>query len=166
MEESNSTTSEIRKPNYLSLLQEIDNLSNLSIDLNNPCNVTVETRDVSKIDTIFDNVTENINRISNQLTFQRRAMFLITIFNTLMRVCAAYESCFIISRTSFQLMFEQLDNLISSISDNEDYCPPYASDLFNSMFMNLAKDDLVNKCFKRLLSNEIISIIGNVIYDS
>jgi hypothetical protein len=166
MEESDSTVSEIKKFNYFSLLQEIDKLLNLSADSNNLRNVTKDTWDASKIDTIFKNIAENIDRISDQMSFQKKAMFLITIFNTLVRVCAVYESAFIISRTSFQSIFRQLSDLIWNIHREEDYNPPCAGDLLDSMFTNLAADGLAEKCFKRLLLNETVSIIGNVVYKS
>ncbi len=165
MEESNLTTPEIKKLNYFSLLQEIDKLLNLSTDPNNSRNVSEDTCDFSKIDTIFNNVTENIDRISNQMSFKKRAMFLITIFNTLLRICVVYESACIISRISFQLIFIQLVNLIWNILPHEDDRPPYASDILELMLTNLAKDGLAEKCFKRLLSNEVVSITGNIVYD-
>jgi hypothetical protein len=166
MEESDSTTSEIKTLNYFNLLQEIDKLLNFSTASNNPLNVTEDTWDPSKIDTIFNNVAENINRISNQMLFQKKAMFLITIYNTLVRVCAAYDSALIISRTSFLSIFRRLSGLVWDILPQEDYNPSCASDLLDSMLTNLAKDGLAEKCFKRLLSNETVSIIGNILYKS
>jgi hypothetical protein len=166
MEESDSTTSEIKTLNYFNLLREIDKLLNFSTDPNNLRNVTEDTWDAFKIDTIFNNVAENIDQISDQMSFQKKAMFLITIFNTLVRVCAADESALIISRTSFQVIFRQLRDLIWNIHRQKDYIQSCASDLLDSMLTNLAKDGLAEKCFKRLLSNETVSIIGNVLYES
>jgi hypothetical protein len=166
MEESDSTTSEIKTLNYFNLLQEINKLLKFSTDSNNPCNVTEDIWDASEIDTIFNNVAKNIDRISKQMSFQKRAMFFVMIYNTLVRVCAADESALIISRTSFQSIFRQLSDLVWNIHLQEDYNPSCASDLLDSMLTNLAKDGLAEKCFKRLLSNETVSIIGNVLYKS
>jgi hypothetical protein len=166
MEQSNSTKSEIKLLNYFNLLQEIQKLLNFSTDSNNPRNVTEDTWDVFKLDMIFNNVAENIDRISDQMSFQKKAMFLITIFNTLVRVCATYESALTISGISFQYIFRKLSWLVWTITYQEDYNPSCASDLLDSMLTNLAKDGLAEKCFKRLLSNETVSIIGNVLYKS
>ncbi len=166
MKGSDSTASEIKTLNYFTLLQEINKLLNLLTDSNNSCNLIEGTWDASKIDTIFNNVTANIKRISNEMSFQKRAMFLITIFNTLLRICAVYESAFLISRTSFQSIFRQLSDLVWRIHSEKDYSPPCASDLLDSMFTNLAKDGLAEKCFKRLLLNETVSIVGNALYKS
>jgi hypothetical protein len=166
MEKNDSTASKIKTLNYFSLLQEINKLLNLSTNSNNSRNVTEDTLDASKIDTIFNNVAANIDRVSSQMSFQKKTMFLITIFNTLLRICVVYDSTFIISRTSFQSIFRQLSDLIWDIIRKEEYNALCASDMLDSMFTNLAKDNLAEKCFKRLLSNEMVSIIGNILYNS
>jgi hypothetical protein len=166
MEENNSTTSKTKTLNYLSLLEEIDKLLNLSADSNNPLNLTKDTSDASKIDMICSNVAANIDRISKQMLFSKKAMFSTRMFNTVLRICTTNESAFIISRTSFQSILIKLFKLIADIDDKNDYNPLCASDLLDSMLTNLAKDNLAEKCFKRLLSNEPVSIIGNVLRKS
>jgi hypothetical protein len=164
MEENDSSISEKKVFNYFNLLQEIDKLLNFSTDSNNPRNVTEDTWDASEIDTIFNNLVNNIDSVCNQMSFQKKSMFLITIFNTLLRVCVVYEPALIIPRTTFQSIFERFSGLLWSISAEEDCNSLCASDLLDSMLTNLAKDGLAEKCFKRLLSNEMVSIIGNGIY--
>ncbi len=168
MEESDSSISEKKVFNYFDLLQEIDKLLNFSTDSNNPRNVTEDTWDASEIDTIFNNLINNIDSVCNRMSFQKKSMFLITIFNTLLRVCVVYEPALIISRTTFQSIFKRFSDLLwgITITIEEDCNSLCASDLLDSMLTNLAKDGLAEKCFKRLLSNEMVSIIGNVIYKS
>jgi hypothetical protein len=166
MEENDSMTSKTKTLNYLSLLEEIDKLLNLSADSNNPLNLTKDTSDASKIDTICSNVAANIDRISKQMLFSKKAMFSTRMFNTVLRICATNESAFIISRTSFQSICTKLIELIKHIADKNDNNPLCASDILDSMLTNLAKDDLAKKCFDRFLSNETVSIIGNVLCKS
>jgi hypothetical protein len=155
MEEHDSTTPETTKPNYISLLQEIDKLLNLSTNLNNSDN--------SEIETIFDNVTENIDRISEQMTFQKSTMFVITILNTIVRISAMDGSDFLISRKPFQSIFEKLNQFILPIPFTDNCTPMHASDILDSMLLNFFKDNLVEICFKRLLSNETALTKGNVL---
>ncbi len=155
MEERDSTKPETTKPNYISLLQEIDKLLNLSTKLNN--------LDISEIETIFNNVTENIDRISNQMTFQKSTMFVITIWNTILRISAIDGSDFLISRKPFQSIFDKLNQIILPIPFEKDCTPMHASDILDSMLLNFVKDDLVEICFKRLLSNERALTEGNIL---
>ncbi|CAF3875760.1 unnamed protein product, partial [Adineta steineri] len=151
MEEHDLTRCEITKPTYLSLLQEIDKLLNLSSNLNDS--------DLSEIETIFNNVTDSIDRLTNQMDFQKSTMFFITILNTIVRTSAINESDILLSRQAFQLMYEKLNYFIMYILNEKDCSPMFANDILDSIFLNLVKDDFVEICFKRLLSNETISTI-------
>ncbi|CAF1283343.1 unnamed protein product [Adineta steineri] len=104
MEDLDNPTLETTKLNYLNLLQEIDKLESLSTNLN--------SMNIDEIDTIFNNVTENIYRIFGQMDFQKSSMFLITILNTIMRISAIDGSDLFISRQPFQTMFGTLSYLI------------------------------------------------------
>jgi hypothetical protein len=153
MEESHWTPSETTKPNYLNLLREIDKLLNFSTNLNDS--------DVSEIETILNNITENIDRLSDQMTFQKSTMFLITILNAIVRISAIEGSDLLMSRKPFQSMFQKLNHLITCIGSGTDCSPMCASDILDLMLLNLVKDDFLEICFKRLLSN-----IGNVLHGS
>ncbi|CAF4223081.1 unnamed protein product [Adineta steineri] len=155
MEDHDLTRYEITKPTYLSLLQEIDKLLNLSSNLNKS--------DLSEIETIFNNVTENIDRLTNQMDFQKSTMFFITILNTIVRMSAISGSDILISRQAFQSMYEKLNYFIMYILNEKDCSPMFANDILDSIFLNLVIDDFVEICFKRLLSNETISTIGNIL---
>ncbi|CAF1489514.1 unnamed protein product, partial [Adineta steineri] len=85
-------------------------------------------------------------------------MFIITVFNTIVRISAIGESDFLISREPFQLMFEKLNEFIMHIPREKDYSPMCASDILDSIFQNLVKNDFAEICFKRLLFNETKSI--------
>ncbi|CAF3806831.1 unnamed protein product [Adineta steineri] len=154
MEDHDLTRYEITKPTYLSLLQEIDKLLNLSSNLNKS--------DLSEIETIFNNVTENIDRLTNQMDFQKSTMFFITILNTIVRMSAISGSDILISRQAFQSMYEKLNYFIMYILNEKDCSPMFANDILDSIFLNLVIDDFVEICFKRLLSNETILTIGFV----
>ncbi|CAF3999199.1 unnamed protein product, partial [Adineta steineri] len=127
MEELDYETLETTKPNYLNLLQEINKLSSLSsTNLN-----------ITEIGTIFSNMTENINRISDEMVFQKSSMFLITTFNITVRISAINGSDLFISRQPFQSMFEKLNNLIYCIDTKKDYSPVIATDIFDAILLNL-----------------------------
>ncbi|CAF4262490.1 unnamed protein product, partial [Adineta steineri] len=85
-------------------------------------------------------------------------MFIITVFNTIVRISAIGESDFLISREPFQLMFVKLNVFIMYIPHEKDYSPMCASDILHSIFQNLVKNDFAEICFKRLLFNETKSI--------
>ncbi|CAF1075544.1 unnamed protein product [Adineta steineri] len=155
MEELGYTTLETTKPNYLNLLQEINKLSSLSTNLN-AINITV-------IETIFNNVTENIDRISDQMVHHKSSMFLITTLNIIVRISAIDGSDLFISRQPFQSMFEKLNDLIYCIGIKKDYSPVIATDIFDAILLNLAKDDFIEICFRRILSNETVTTKGNIL---
>ncbi|CAF0946139.1 unnamed protein product [Adineta steineri] len=146
MEELDYATLETTKPNYLNLLQEINKLSSLSTNLN--------SMNITEIDTIFNNITKNIDRILDQMVFQKSSMFLITTFNIIVRISAIDGSDLFISRQPFQSMFEKLNNLIYYIDTKKDYSPVITTDILDSILLNLVKDDFIEICFRRLLSNE------------
>ena len=147
------------KPNYLTLLQQVDELLIFSIK---PSNAIEDTQKISQIETIFNNITENIERISNQMSFQKKTMFIITILNTIMRISAMNGSDLIISRDPFQLVFQKLNNCIRNIIRNEDSLRMCATDMLDSMFFNLVKGGFVDICFKRLLSNTTVLFRGKI----
>ncbi|CAF4082043.1 unnamed protein product [Adineta steineri] len=146
MEELDYATLETTKPNYLNLLQEINKLSSLSTNLN--------SMNITEIETIFNNITKNIDRILDQMVFQKSSMFLITTFNIILRISTIDGSDLFISRQPFQSMFEKLNNLIYCIDTKKDYSPVIATDILDSILLNLVKDDFIEICFRRLLSNE------------
>ena len=152
---ASSTTSasrpEIRKPSYLRLLQEIDQLSSLS------------TRDTSEIVTVFNNVAESIDWVSDKKNFRKGSMLLITILNALVRISVIEGSSFIISQKAFQLTFKKLTYAIQEICDDEDRCSMYANDILDSMLINMVNGDFIEICFKRLLLNEKLSKPGNIL---
>ncbi|CAF0975572.1 unnamed protein product [Adineta steineri] len=157
MEELDDTTSETTKPNYLTLLQEINKLSSLSTNLNG--------MNITEIETIFNNMTENIDRILDQMIFKKSSMFLITTLNIIVRISTIDGSDLFISRQPFQSMFEKLDHLVCCIDDNKkDYSPVIASDILDAILLNLVKDDFIEICFRRLLSNETVTIEGNIFF--
>ncbi|UJR20242.1 hypothetical protein I4U23_023373 [Adineta vaga] len=153
MEEDNLATQKTTKLNYMNLLREINELSNLSTHLTNP--------NISKIENIFNNVTKNIDQIWDQMTFEKSSMLLITISNTIMRISAIDESDLLISQKSFQSMYNSLNDLIIRIYNRKECSPIYASNILDAMFMNLIKDDLIENCRKRLHSTEVVSTIDS-----
>ena len=161
-EESSSTTStsKRRKSNYLSALREIDKLLNLSTNLNNPDKVAEEAEN------IFENITNDIEWISDQMFCQKNAMLLISILNAIVRVAALDGFSNIIARDRFQSMFkklnEELNFVIASILNQTNSFPTLSSDILDSMLLNLDRDDFVKTCFKRLLSDGTISTEGIV----
>ncbi|CAF0975786.1 unnamed protein product [Adineta steineri] len=149
MEELDDTTSETTKPNYLTLLQQINKLSSLSTNLN--------TMNITEIETVFNNITENIDRILDQMVFQKSSMFLITTLNIIVRISAVDGSNLFISQQTFQSMFKKLNHLIKCIRDEKDYSPVIASDILDAIFLNLVKDDFIEICFRQVLSNETVT---------
>ncbi|CAF3911191.1 unnamed protein product [Adineta steineri] len=152
MEELDHVTLETMKPNYLNLLREIDKLLSLSTNLN-----------INEIETIFNNITENIDRILDQMIFQKSSMFLITTLNIIVRISAVDGSDLFISRQPFQSMFKKLNHLIKCIRNKKDYSPVNASDILDAILLNLVKDDFIEICFRRILSNETVTIKGNIL---
>ncbi|CAF1138060.1 unnamed protein product [Adineta steineri] len=149
MEELDDTTSETTKPNYLTLLQQINKLSSLSTNLN--------TMNITEIETVFNNITENIDRILDQMVFQKSSMFLITTLNIIVRISAVDGSNLFISQQTFQSMFKKLNHLIKCIRDEKDYSPVIASDILDAILLNLVKDDFIEICFRQVLSNETVT---------
>ena len=170
MEENDSTTSaptpERKKPSYISLLQEIETLLKLSTKLNISPNQVAETSDIPEMETIFNHVHEDIDSITAKMSFQKRSMVHVMILNTIMRVVANDRSSFIMCRDPFQLMYSKIIRCIFEISEHEDYSPTCASDLLESVLVNLVKDDFAKLCFKQLLSNETVSTVGNILHNS
>lgn len=173
MEDNNSTTSSIKSCDYLSLLQAIDKLSNLVSDWNNPDRVLRKTWDISKIEAIFQELTVNIRLMCNQEesetgeeNFTKNTMFSVTILNAVVRVSVMDGFSYIISREPFQSMFKELntasDRFIGSLINETVSLPMLSNDIFNSMLMNLVKDDLIDTCFKRLLSNDTLPNEGKI----
>ncbi|CAF3741624.1 unnamed protein product [Adineta steineri] len=148
MEELGYTTLGTTKSNYLNLLQEINKLSSLSTNLN--------AINITEIETIFNNMTENIDRISDQMVYHKSSMFLITTLNIIVRISAIDGSDLFISRQPFQSMFKKLNDLIYCIATKKDYSPVIATDIFDAILLNLAKDDFIEICFRRILSNETV----------
>ncbi|CAF1081176.1 unnamed protein product [Adineta ricciae] len=146
MDETSSVSSKLIKPHYLSLLEELSKLSELSI-----------TVDIAKIDTIFDNVTESIEHILECMPFQKSAMVLITIMNSIVRLCVTDQSSVFISRESFQLMFEKLHKFIMKVFKSEKFSPVCASDILDSIFMNLIADDFIEIFLRRFLFEDNLS---------
>ena len=146
-----SSRSEIRRSNYLRLLEEIDQLSVLS------------TRDISEIETILKNVAESIDWISDQKNFRRGPMLLITILNALIRISVIEGSSFILSQQSFQLTFKKLSDFIGEILRDANRRSMCASDISDSMLRNLVNDNFIEICFKRFLSNEKLPKPGNIL---
>ena len=165
MDESDSTTLTAKEFNYLSLLQQIDKLLNLSTNSNNPHNAIEQPWDISEIEVIFKNLTVSIQGISKQMAFEKSAMFLISILNTIMRVSAIDGFGYIISQERFQSMFKVLqeDSVIATVVNKPDSYPTLAGDMLESMLRNLVKDDFIETCFKRLLSNDTMPSKGNVL---
>ena len=178
MEENDSTTSaptsatasvsipERKKLSYISLLQEIETLLKLSTKLNIPPHQVQETSDISEMETIFEHVHEDIDSITTKMSFQKKSMVRVMVLNTIIRVVANDRSSFIICRDSFQSMYYEIIRGILEIWEHEDYSPTCASDLLESVLVNLVKDDFAQICFKRLLSNETVLPVGNTLHNS
>ena len=175
MEDSDSTTSTIRSCDYFSLLQAIDKLSNLATDGNSTSHVSRKSWDISVIEAIFDGLTANIQRMrnlaeseSNEANFKKNAMFCISILNTIIRVFVMDGFSYIISRQPFQSMFEELkaasECYVFSLTNEFVTLPILASDIVNSMLLNLSTDDLIETCFKRLLSKDTPSDKGKILF--
>jgi hypothetical protein len=161
MEENDSTTSEKKSLTYFNLLQEMDKLLNWLTNMNNPGDGTQKMWDISEIETIFNNMTENIDRMIEKMGFERKSMVLVMIMNTIIRI-AANDGCnFIISRRPFQLLIKHIHNSISAMLEDMNYFSMCASNLLDSMLMNFVKDSFAEICFKRLLSKELVSTVGN-----
>jgi hypothetical protein len=163
MEENDSTSCERRKFTYLDLLQQMNKLCDLTTDLNNSRHLIKETCDIPEIEKIFNHVAENIKRISNEMPFHRRTILLISVLNTTLRLSALDGFALMMSREPFRLMFKEVDDLILNIARKEDLSPTCASDILDSMLLNLLKDDLLQTCFNRLLSNDTISDTSKVL---
>lgn len=157
MDKRGSTSIKRRKLNYFNLLQELDKLSKLINNVN-------EYRDDVKVDIIFNNLAVNIEHVCEPTVAHRSAMFLVTILNTLIHIATVDKFDYIISLTSFQLLFQELKYLIMKKNVCTTKRSPYASNIRASMFMNLVKGDLAQKCFHRLLSTDTSSITGNILY--
>ena len=169
MEDNNSTTSIIRASDYLSLLQQIDKLTKLSTDWSNSDHVSKETCDISAIEAIFEELTDSIKRISKMENFRKNALLCITILNTILRLSATEGFNDIISRDSFQSMFNELKTalkfFIDPVMDGDDSVSVIASEMMNSMLLNLVKNNLIETCFTRLLSNNTPCNKGKMFYD-
>ena len=174
MEENDSTSSvatsvvtpEPKKPSYISLLEEIETLLELSTKLNIPPNQVQETSDISEMETIFNHVTENIGGTIKKMDFQKKSMVIVMVLSTNIRIAANDGYGFVTSREPFQLLFKEIYNFISIILEDIDCFPMCASDLLDSMLMNFVKDSFAEICFKRLLSSETVSTVGNVLHNS
>lgn len=142
--------------NYFNLLRKIDNILKLL-----PTKKTLDRDDLDEIDTISSRVTKNLGSIMKEMSFQRQSMFLVTLLNTLVRICAIDESGMILSRQEFQTMIDTLLNYIWHIfwkqTDNYHEC---LSDMLDSILMNLGKGGLIQTCFNRLLSHTTKSTTG------
>ena len=148
---ASSSRSEIRRSNYLRLLEEIDQLSVLS------------TRDISEIETILKNVAESIDWISDQKNFRRGPMLLITILNALIRISVIEGSSYITSQKSFQLTYKKLSDSIGEVLRDANRRSMCASDILDSMLRNLVNDNFIEICFKRFLSIEKLPKPGNIL---
>ncbi|CAF3641687.1 unnamed protein product [Adineta steineri] len=146
MEELDYATLETTKPNYLNMLQQIDKLSSLPTNLN-----------ITEIETIFNNITENIDRILVPMVLQKRSIFLITTLNIIVRISAIDGSDLFISRQPFHSMFKKLNDLIDCIYNKKDDLPVIGSDILDTILLNLVKDNFIEICFQRLLSNETVT---------
>lgn len=179
MEESNSQTSSNQTCDYLNILKQIEELSNLMIEWNNPDHVSREPLDISTLEAIFEKLTTDIKNLASLENFEKNAMFCISILNTIVRVSVLNEFSNATSRKPFQLMFQVLKEALEFlilplldeshplrkvIDDKTISLPMLINDIFNSILMNLVKDDLIDTCFNRLLSNEIPSNEGKFLH--
>jgi hypothetical protein len=164
MEENDSTSCERRKFTYLDLLQQINKLCDLTTGSNNSRRLIKETCDIPEIEKTFNHVAENITRISNEMPFQRGTMLLISVLNIILRLSALDGFGLMMSREPFRLMFEKVNDLILNIKKNKDLSPTCASDILDSMLLNLLKDDFLQTCFNRLLSNDTISNTSKILF--
>ncbi|CAF3732102.1 unnamed protein product [Rotaria socialis] len=163
LKEKDSNKSTKRAPNYFKLLQEIDNTLKLLTDSNSSHHVTGEASHMSKIEEILHYVNTNLEEIIDQMTDQKRAMSLITVFNIVIRMCTIDKIDFVISLTSFQSMIRKILSKLIIISEEEpgNY-KEYAGDMLDSILMNLAEDNLIQTCFERLCLNQNKSIKNSI----
>lgn len=168
MEESSSESTATEACDYLSLLQQIEELSNLAIEWNNLDPVSRKPFDISASETIFENLTLNIKNLSNRKNTEKNAMFCISILNTIVRISVINEFSYVISRKPFQSMFEELKTasefFIFQLTDETISLPMLTNDIFNSILLNLVKDDLIKTCLSRLLSNDMPSDKGKFLH--
>ena len=156
--------SESSKPSYFDLLQKVETLLQLSTKLNISPDQAQESLDISEMETIFKHVAAKIDPIIGRMSFQRRSMVLVMVLNTITRVAANDVSSLVITHDPFQSMYRKIICYVHAILEDEDYSPASASDLLNSMLVNLVKDGFAEICFKRLLSNEKESTLGNIVH--
>ena len=172
MEDDHSIISIKRSDNYYQLLQNIDEFSKLVTNTSTPGHVSTITDDASAIEKIFEDLTVNIQEMrdivkleNNEENFKKNAIYSVSILNTIIRVSVIGRFDGAILGKSFQSMFARLiaklENFIPSFTEAVALYPMLASDMFNSMLLNLAEDNLLQTCFQRLLSNGALVNEGN-----
>lgn len=165
MDDNDTASSGGREPNYLHLLQEMERLEHLANHLKRSHPTVEETLTMPEIERIFTSVTENVEIISNQMAMERRMMFIVWIFNTMLRLSAIDEFDVIVSRMPFQSLWRKVNHLTHETIDFRDLSPTVAYDMLDSMLMNLAKDNFIGKCSERLLSAKPVSITGSILQE-
>lgn len=174
MDDDDSTAATRRSCNYHRFLQNIDKLSKLATDADVPDDVSRNTSDTAAIEEIVNQLTIDIQRMdnsveseSNEENFKKNAMCCVSLLNTIIRISVMARFNDAISRKPFRSMFARLitklEDFIPSSTDRATPCPIAARDIFNSIFLNLAKDNLLETCFNRLLSNGTLNNKGKVV---
>lgn len=161
MEEVDSTASEAIEPTYLQLLREINELTSLFRTFQSVHGSIEETVVISQLEAIFKNLTANMRRISQQTVIQQFALFIISIFNTIIRISALNSVESLVARESFQSLVNEVQCCIWLVGRQPDHFALCATHMLDSMFLNLIKDDFIEVCFKQLLSSVTTSTIGD-----
>lgn len=157
VEENDSKIPAKKTSNYFKLLQDIDNILILSSDLNSVNNVNENTSNIEKIDIILNDLEKSLKSIIDKMIPEKRAIFLIMVFNKILHICTVDKSDTVISRPCFQYMIHQvLDSLTYIVRENPDDYQHYATDMLDSLLTYLGENDLVELCLGRLVSNKIV----------
>lgn len=148
---------------YIGHLRNIEEC--LSTISNNLSSETNQVADADKIDQSCLYLLENlVDVVVNIKNIGRRAMFLTTTLNTLARIYAVDTFDAITARKNFQSMASLFVTYTSDIClRNKD--KEHATDMFESLFMNFARDNLIEKCLKRLFSKKPTLQRGNFMCD-
>lgn len=163
---SNSATSNVNvKCDYLWILEQIDTLEKLSADLNQPSNVIEHTWKIDELENIFKSIVETIGPLLKQMGIEKHAMLVCSIMNVIVRVAAVDKSNFIILREPFQTIYMTIRTLFWNYSGNDNLSPACLNDILNSCLTNLMKNNFLDFCLNRILTENVSTNYGEIIFD-